>query len=107
MSNVDPKTKVTAAQTRKNIAAYQALTNMPDYKANNSAHSREAAEAAYQPLIAAERKAVIDKATSAARADAGRCAGQRGARTQHREGGRARPRLRPDRPCVHGTAPGR
>ena len=67
MSNVDPKTKVTAAQTRKNIAAYQALTNMPDYKANNPAHSREAA---YQTLIAAERKAVIDKATSAASDDA-------------------------------------
>ena len=66
MSNVDPKTKVTAAQTRKNIAAYQALTNMPDYKANNPAHTREAAEAAYQKLIAAERKAIIDKATSAA-----------------------------------------
>ncbi len=58
MSNVDPKTKVTAAQTRKNIAAYHALTNMPDYKANNPAHSREAAEAAYQTLIAAERKAI-------------------------------------------------
>ena len=70
MSNVDPKTKVTAAQTRKNIAAYQALTNMPDYKANNPAHSREAAEAAYQKLIAAERKAIIDKATSAASDDA-------------------------------------
>ena len=69
MSNVDPKTKVTAAQTRKNIAAYHALTNMPDYKANNPAHSREAAEAAYQTLIAAERKAIIDKATSAASDD--------------------------------------
>ena len=70
MSNVDPKTKVTAAQTRKNIAAYHALSTMPDYKANNPAHSREAAEAAYQKLLAAERKAIIDKATSAASDDA-------------------------------------
>ena len=70
MSNVDPNTKVTAAQTRKNIAAYHALSTMPDYKANNPAHSREAAEAAYQTLIAAERKAIIDKATSAASDDA-------------------------------------
>ena len=70
MSNVDPNTKVTAAQTRKNVAAYHALSTMPDYKANNPAHSREAAEAAYQTLIAAERKAVIDKATSAASDDA-------------------------------------
>ncbi len=70
MSNVDPKTRVTAAQTRKNIEAYHALSTMPDYKANNPAHSREAAEAAYQKLIAAERKAIIDKATSAASDDA-------------------------------------
>lgn len=70
MSNVDPNTKVTAAQTRKNVAAYHALSTMPDYKANNPAHSREAAEAAYQTLIAAERKAIIDKATSAASDDA-------------------------------------
>ena len=70
MSNVDPKTKVTAAQTRKNIAAYHALSTMPDYKANNPAHSREAAEAAYQKLIAAERKAIIDRATAAASDDA-------------------------------------
>ena len=66
MSNVDPKTKVTAAQTRKNIAAYQALTNMPDYKANNPAHSREAADTAYQKRLAAERKAVIERAASSA-----------------------------------------
>ena len=70
MSNVDPKTKVTAAQTRKNIAAYHALSTMADYKANNPAHSREAAEAAYQKLIAAERKAIIDRATAAASDDA-------------------------------------
>ena len=70
MSNVDPKTKVTAAQTRKNIEAYHALSTMPDYKANNPAHSREAAEAAYQTLIAAERKAIIDRATAAASDDA-------------------------------------
>lgn len=70
MSNVDPNTKVTAAQTRKNVAAYHALSTMPDYKANNPAHSREAAEAAYQTLIAAERKAIIDKAASAASDDA-------------------------------------
>lgn len=70
MSNVDPNTKVTRAQTRKNIEAYHALGTITDYKANNPAHSREAADAAYQRLIAAERKAVIDKATSAASNDA-------------------------------------
>ena len=70
MSNVDPKTRVTAAQTRKNVEAYHALSTMPDYKANNPAHSREAAEAAYQKLIAAERKAIIDRATAAASDDA-------------------------------------
>ncbi len=70
MSNVDPKTKVSPAQTRKNIAAYHALSTMPDYKANNPAHSREAVEAAYQKLIAAERKAIIDRATAAASDDA-------------------------------------
>ena len=66
MSNVDPKTKVTAAQTRKNIAAYHALSTMPDYKANNPAHSREAADTAYQKRLAAERKAVIERAASSA-----------------------------------------
>ena len=39
---------------------------MADDRANNPAHSREAADTAYQKRLAAERKAVIESSTSAA-----------------------------------------
>ena len=70
MTNVSENTRVNPKQVQKDIESYHAFGSMTDYRANNPAHSREAAEAAYQTLIAAERKAVIDKATSAASDDA-------------------------------------
>ena len=39
---------------------------MADERANNPAHSREAADTAYQKRLAAERKAVIERAASSA-----------------------------------------
>jgi predicted aminopeptidase len=43
---------------------------MTDYRANNTAHSREAADTAYETLRAAEQHAVTSQAAANAAADA-------------------------------------
>ena len=70
MDNVNPKTRITPAQTLKNIEAYHAFTTMSDYKANNPDHDREVVDAAYAKLRAAEQNAVVTQAAAAAGVDA-------------------------------------
>ena len=69
MDNVNPKTRVSAAQTLKNIEAYHAFSAMTDYRANNPDNSRESVDAAYAELRAAVRHAIVTQAAAAAGVD--------------------------------------
>lgn len=70
MNNVNPNTIISAAQTLKNVESYHAFGSIVGYKANNPGNSREAADAAYAKLRAAEQNAITTRAAAAAAADA-------------------------------------
>ncbi len=70
MSNVNENTRVSPKQILKDIESYHALCTMTDYKANNPANSREAADAAYRRLRDAEQNAIATQVAAAAGADA-------------------------------------
>lgn len=70
MSNVSENTRVSPKQILKDIESYHALCTLTDYKANNPANSREAADAAYKRLREAEQNAVATQVAAAAGADA-------------------------------------
>lgn len=70
MTNVSENTRVNPKQVQKDIESYHAFGSMTDYRANNTAHSREAADAAYETLRSAEQHAVTTQAAASAAADA-------------------------------------
>jgi hypothetical protein len=70
MSNVSENTRVSVKQVLKDIESYHAFGTMTDYRANNAENSREAAEAAYETLRAAEQHAVTTQAAASSAADA-------------------------------------
>lgn len=70
MTNVSENTRVNPKQVQKDIESYHAFGTMTDYRANNTAHSREAADAAYEILRSAEQHAVTTQAAANAAADA-------------------------------------
>ncbi len=70
MKNVSETIRVNPKQILKDIESYHAFGTMTDYKANNPANSREAAEFAYKTLRDAEQHAVATHTAAAAAADA-------------------------------------
>ena len=70
MDNVSETTRVTPKQILKDIESYHAFGTMNDYKANNPANSREAADVAYTALRNAEQRVVAAQTAADAAADA-------------------------------------
>lgn len=70
MDNVSETTRVTPKQILKDIESCHAFGTMNDYKANNPANSREAADVAYTALRNAEQHAVAAQTAADAAADA-------------------------------------
>ena len=70
MNNVSEHIRVSTKQVLKDIESYHAFGTMLDYKANNTAHSREAADTTYTALRNAEQQAIATQAAANAAADA-------------------------------------
>ncbi len=70
MNNVSEHIRVSTKQILKDIESYHAFGTMLDYKANNAAHSREAADTTYNALRSAEQHAISTQAAANAAADA-------------------------------------
>lgn len=70
MNNVSEHIRVSTKQVLKDIESYHAFGTMLDYKANNTAHSREAADTTYNALRNAEQQAIATQAAANAAADA-------------------------------------
>ena len=70
MNNVSESTQVSPKQALKDIESYLAFTALTDYRSNNPAHSRDAADLAYKNLREAELHAITTQAAADAASDA-------------------------------------
>lgn len=70
MSNINPDTRVTAAQADADVDSYLALKAISGYTPRNPEHSVEAATSAYNELRAAEEGVLLAENALAAARDA-------------------------------------